>query len=360
MSVEKMRAFIIKVVFYCMIAGIVFLSVKYALPILKPFIIGFFFAFLLKPLVNWITKKSGIKRRVVAVLTLIVFYLVLVAAFTILGTRIVVLVKDLFDGLPEFYKSVMEPTLFAVQGNIEHMISLLNPTLLSAFESLGDSIAKTLYSAVTTISTSALGWATGFASSLPSAFINVVITIVTSFFCVVDYYKITTAILSIFSEKTRAMVFEVKSKGLDVLFNFGKAYLRLMSITCVELVIGLMLLRIDNALLIALCTAVIDILPVLGVGTILLPWGITNLILGNFPLGFGILILYLIIVVVRQALEPRIVGKQIGLYPLITLVCMFVGASLFGFFGLFGLPIAATVFVQIQRDRHAQTQTATK
>ncbi|MEG2165300.1 MAG: AI-2E family transporter, partial [Ruthenibacterium sp.] len=68
-------------------------------------------------------------------------------------------------------------------------------------------------------------------------------------------------------------------------------------------------------------------------------------------LGFGILILYLIITVVRQSLEPRVVGKQIGLYPLITLICMFVGASLFGFFGLFGLPIAATVFVQMRRDK---------
>lgn len=355
MSVEKMRAFIIKVVFYCMIAGIVFLSIKYAFPVLKPFFIGFFFAFLLKPLVNWVTQKSGIKRRVVAILTLIVFYLILATAFTILGTRIVILVKDLFYGLPPFYKSVIEPALFAMQRNIEHMISLLNPTLLSAFESMGDSIASSLYSAVTTISTSALSWATGFAGSLPSAFINVIITIVTSFFCVVDYYKIIATLLGILPEKARDMLLQIKRKGIDVLFKFGKAYFILMSITFVELVAGLLLLRIDNALLIALCIALIDILPVLGTGTVLIPWGIANLILGNFPFGFGILILYFIITVVRQSLEPRVVGKQIGLYPLITLVCMFVGASLFGFLGLFGLPIAATVFVQIRRDNHVNS-----
>ncbi|MEG1924365.1 MAG: sporulation integral membrane protein YtvI [Ruthenibacterium sp.] len=353
MSVEKMRAFIIKVVFYCMIAGIVFLAIKYALPVLKPFLIGFFFAFLLKPIVNRITQKSGIKRRVVAVLTLIVFYLVLAATFTVLGTRIVVLVKDLFYGLPTFYKSVMEPALFTIQRNIEHWITLLNPTLLSAFESMGDSIASSLYSAVTAISTNALGWATGFAGSLPSAFVNIIITIVTSFFCVADYYKIITALLNIFPENVRNLLFEVKAKGIDVLFKFGKAYFILMSITFIELVIGLLLLRIENALLIALCVAMIDILPVLGTGTVLIPWGIANLILGNLPLGFGILILYLIITVVRQSLEPRVVGKQIGLYPLITLICMFVGASLFGFFGLFGLPIAATVFVQMRRDKHS-------
>ena len=74
------------------------------------------------------------------------------------------------------------------------------------------------------------------------------------------------------------------------------------------------------------------------------------LILGNFPLGIGLLILYAIITVVRQMLEQRGVGKQIGLYPLVTLVCMFVGTHLFGFIGLFGLPIIATVLVQLNQS----------
>ena len=71
--------------------------------------------------------------------------------------------------------------------------------------------------------------------------------------------------------------------------------------------------------------------------------------MGDFPLGIGLLILYAIITVVRQSLEPRIVGHQIGLHPLVTLISMFVGVSLFGFLGLFGLPIAVTVFVQLRR-----------
>ena len=116
-----------------------------------------------------------------------------------------------------------------------------------------------------------------------------------------------------------------------------------------ELFVGLLLLRVPYAFLLALLIAVVDILPVLGTGTIVIPWGIITLILGNFPLGIGLLILYAIITVVRQSLEPRVVGHQIGLHPLITLISMFVGVSLFGFLGLFGLPIAVTVFVQIKR-----------
>lgn len=192
-----------------------------------------------------------------------------------------------------------------------------------------------------------IGWATGVASSLPTMFVNIIITIVVSFFCVVDYYKITAFLMRQLPKAAADMVFKVKNKGVDVIFKFGKAYAILMSLTFVELWLGLSLLRIENAFLIALVTCVVDILPILGTGTVLIPWGVANLILGHYPLGAGLLILYLIITVIRQSLEPRIVGKQIGLYPLIALICMFVGGALFGFLGLFGLPIMATILVQL-------------
>ena len=113
---------------------------------------------------------------------------------------------------------------------------------------------------------------------------------------------------------------QVKEKGVDGIFKFGRAYAILLSITFVELLIGFSLLRVDYALRSALLTAMVDSLPVLGTGTVLIPWAAAMLILGNCPLGIGLLMLYAIITVVRQMLEPRVVGKQIGLYPLVTLV----------------------------------------
>ncbi len=147
--------------------------------------------------------------------------------------------------------------------------------------------------------------------------------------------------------KTREQIFKVKAKTIDVLFSFLKAYGILMSLTFAELLIGFLLLRIENAFLIALATSLIDILPILGTGTVLIPWGIVLLIIGNIPVGIGIIVLYLIITVVRQTLEPKVVGRQIGLYPLVTLICMFVGGSLFGIVGLFGFPICVTVIVKL-------------
>ena len=285
MQVEHMRAFIIKFVFYCIIAGLVFVAFKYVMPILMPFVLGFLFAFLLKPIISWVSEKSKLRRGPVAVFTLLVFYVLLATLFIVLGTRIVVLVRNIFYDLPAFYKSVLEPALFSVQDSIERTVISLNPDLLSSIETIGQSLAKSLSGLVTGISTGMIGWATGVASSLPTMFVNIIITIVVSFFCVVDYYKITAFLMRQLPKAAADMVFKVKNKGVDVIFKFGKAYAILMSLTFVELWLGLSLLRIENAFLIALVTCVVDILPILGTGTVLIPWGVANLILGTLSPG---------------------------------------------------------------------------
>ncbi|EQJ23470.1 AI-2E family transporter [Clostridioides difficile] len=139
------------------------------------------------------------------------------------------------------------------------------------------------------------------------------------------------------------MIINIKNSSINALLKLLKAYAILLSVTFIELLIGLTILKVENAFTISVIIALVDILPVLGTGSILTPWMIISLINGNINLAIGLLILYIIITVVRQILEPKVVGHQIGLYPLITLMCMFVGAQLFGIAGLFGFPIAATI-----------------
>jgi len=113
-----------------------------------------------------------------------------------------------------------------------------------------------------------------------------------------------------------------------------------MLITFIELALGLSVLRVEGAITIAALIATIDILPVFGTGGVVIPWAIIELIKGNTPFAIGLAVLYVIITVVRNILEPKMVGKQIGLHPLAMLVCMYVGVKLFGFIGLFALPVA--------------------
>jgi predicted PurR-regulated permease PerM len=102
-------------------------------------------------------------------------------------------------------------------------------------------------------------------------------------------------------------------------------------------------LNISNAILIAIITAVFDILPVLGTGGILIPWAIMTLFQGNYQTGIGLLLVYLFVTVVRNILEPKIVGGQLGIHPVVTLMSMFVGVNLLGVIGLFGFPITISL-----------------
>ena len=112
-----------------------------------------------------------------------------------------------------------------------------------------------------------------------------------------------------------------------------------MLLTFFELTVGLHILGIKNALVIAFLIAIFDVLPVLGTGGIMLPWILISFLNNQVKTGVGLLILYLVITVIRNIIEPKIVGKQIGLHPLLMLMCMYLGARLFGFLGIFILPI---------------------
>ncbi len=350
MSTEKMRTFIIRFIFYCIIIGLVFIALKYVVPILLPFTVGFLIAFFLKPLINKLTERTHKSRRVIAILTLIIFYLLLTTLLIVLGSKVVVFLSDAFKMLPSLYANAIDPALTAVQDMLLQFFQGFDESTRDLIAAIGESMNEGLGKLIAAISSAALTVATNAASSLPAFLVNFLITIIASFFCVVDYYKITSFIVGLIPQRGKDMLFKVKEHGIDVLLKFGKAYAILLFITFVELSIGLSLLQIEYSVLIAAGTALVDILPVLGTGTILIPWGVVNLLLGNFPLGIGLLVLYAIITVVRQTLEPRVVGKQIGLYPLVTLMCMFVGSYLFGIVGLFGLPIAVTIVVQLHRS----------
>ena len=148
------------------------------------------------------------------------------------------------------------------------------------------------------------------------------------------------------------MVQESKDFLVGTVRQVLKAYLLIMAITFGEISLGLWLLRVDYYLIIGLTVAVLDILPVLGSGSILIPWGIWTLLGGNLPLGAGILLLYAVVTGVRTVLEPRLVGRGMGLSPLVTLISMYVGMKLLGVGGLILAPMAVTLVLFLEESGH--------
>ena len=132
---------------------------------------------------------------------------------------------------------------------------------------------------------------------------------------------------------------QVREYIIGTLFVYIRSYAIIMSITFVELSIGLNIAGLEHPILIAALISIFDILPVLGTGGIMLPWVVISLLCGDYSLALTLLVIYLVITVIRNIIEPKIVGKQLGLHPIVTLVSMSVGLQLFGVIGLFGFPI---------------------
>ena len=128
-----------------------------------------------------------------------------------------------------------------------------------------------------------------------------------------------------------------------------KAYAAIIGITTCEIFIGLSILKLlkfydgSNILLLSFIIALIDIIPVLGTGTVVLPWSVYSFVTGNIGMGIGLLVLYALITVIRQVIEPKLVAGQVGISPVVTIMAMFIGVKIFGAMGIFLLPFIVII-----------------
>lgn len=343
MLIEKKRAFIINVLYFLLVTGIVFITIKYGLAWFLPFVIGFSVAFILKPLINFISIKTKLNRKPIAVLVVLIFYGTVGVLITFAGFKLTLAIKDIFIELPNIYSTSIEPAIFEWFKNIEEIIEKLDPEMVKAIQDMAGSILSSLGSIVSNISSGVIGIVSSTVSYVPTFFITVIFSIISSFFFAIDYSKITGFILRQFSPKGKSIIFDVKNYIVGTIFKFIKAYSILLSITFIELSIGLTIMGVENSITIAALIAILDILPVLGTGGVLIPWAIIEVIRGNVFITVGLLLIYVIVLVIRNILEPKIVGQQIGLHPILMLICIFIGVKLFGFLGLFILPIIAII-----------------
>lgn len=348
-KVEKMRAFIIKFLYVAILLALVYCGLKYAMPLFMPFVVAFGIAFVLKPVINKLSEKTPLSRKVSAILVLTLTYLVLITLLVLLGVRLGIFLGNLFTNLPAYYKNTIEPAFNTLGNTLDDFVARLDPAILTFLDSASESLSNAISSVISAISSWAVNTLGNIASSLPWIIVATLLSIIASYFFVVDYYKVTVFLTKQLSERGRHILFVIKDFFVNVLFKFLRAYFILMCITFAEVFIGLLILQVPGALWIAVLTALVDILPIFGSGTIMWPWAAYCLITGDYFRGIGLVVMYVAITIIRQSIEPRIVGKEIGLYPLLTLICMFVGARLFGFWGMFGFPITLTILIHLNR-----------
>ena len=347
---DKRRTFIVNVAYWAIIAGITYLIFRYLLNLLLPFVIALLVAWLLRPLGRLYRQRAPKLASALIVVTVLLFYL-------LLGFLAMLLLVDLLTGLaqylgklPELYTQTIEPGLRNLYANARDLAARFDPSVADVVNMVLPQVISSVGGAVTNFSVTAVGKLTGLVTALPSVLISALIAVIASFFTAVSYDSMKAFLQRNLPAKfTETAGYAIRSFR-NIIRQYGKSYLLVMLITFGELTLGLLIIGVRRAILLAALIAIFDIFPVVGAGAILLPWAVISLIQGKTLQALGLLILYVVILVVRQFLEPKVVGKQVGLPPLVTLACMFVGTSLFGAWGLFGLPIGAAILVNLNND----------
>ena len=348
----KIVKFLVYAMFAIVIIGILYLLSKYVLGYFVPFIVAFIIASMLQPLINWMCKKTKISRKIVAVILVTTVVLAAIGISYLIIERAIEELSSLASFVGDKAKELQNDRKLVSEwiAKINSWVPFIDVTeqLEAYWDNLSNNMVGLLQNNISTITSLLTSALMGFIDG----FLVVVIVIVSTFYFASDYKKIREFVSIQLKGTVRHYVVIVKNEFVNTIVKFVRAYGLIMFITFLELFIAFSIIGIKYSLLLAFVISLIDILPILGVGTVMIPWGIAMLFTDDYITGIALLSAYLIITIIREIIEPKIVGKYIGLYPLVTLIAMYVGLKAFGLVGLFGLPVLAIILKKLNDEGH--------
>lgn len=348
MTTEKKKKFIIDIIFLAVVFLLVYFCITYLLKWLLPFVIGFLLALAIQKPIIWISGKTRVRRKIIAPILTTVIVLLVLFLFALLVFNTFDELATLAARLPELYSSTIPSVTDTVNGKLDGLLANLPYGMDVQIRDVLSAITTFIQSELMNFSSTALSWIANKATVLPSVLVGIVVSIVSMYFISNEYNVIKYFALSQVPKKYKFAASNAFNTFLKTVSKMLKAYGLIMLITFVELAIGLTILRVDYSVVLALLISLVDIFPIVGTGTILIPWALIDLIMGNVWMGVGVLIIYAVILIVRNILEPRIVGRQIGMPPLVTLIAMYLGLRIFGIVGVFLFPLALIMLKKAQ------------
>lgn len=345
MPTNKHLRFLLKLFYLLFGLAVAYLVYKYMIRWLLPFILSFLVACAIQKPVHFLHEKFRFPPKFGCLV--MVFF-----TYGIVGAIAVGLIYWFISELSAFISTL--PALLAdlpevvsgVYGNITRYLGRFSNGELDLVGSLSDLLSKITSASVDM--SSVFGTVKNVAFSIPTILIFIIALFVGTYYFASDYVRIREFILAQVPEKIQESAGRLIHHLFKTLGNWCKAVSIMMLITFVELLIGFLLMRLDYAAVLAVAIAILDALPVFGVGTILIPWSLYSLLTGAYMRALYLALLYVIIVIVRNSLEPKILGTRIGLNPLLMLICLYLGYVTMGLLGMFILPICLIAIERLQ------------
>lgn len=347
---EKYKNFLFKFGYWASILLIAVLFIKFLLNPIMPFLIALAVVMIVQPIVRKLDKKFKINEKFSSVILVILCYLIVAGILILIIAGIVSVVVDWAQMIPDYFVESIQPGIVNGTERILGKLDRIDPELGLAVEETLPDIMSTVSGSVMNLSMNILSWASDIGTKIPGILLATVICIISTVFLALDYNHISSKALGILPPKARRVIVTAKHALGVIIGKYLKSYAIILLMTFAEIFIGLLIIGIDDAASIAALIAVFDILPIVGSGMILAPWAIIAFIQRKIGLGIGIAALWAIVIVARQIAEPKIVGKQVGLHPLVTLICLWVGLKIGGGLGMFALPISLLIVMDLKAE----------
>lgn len=346
MDKDKYAQLYHKYMFYLIIAFIIYIAIFKLLPALLPFIIAAILAIIIDPIIEFLEHKLKIPRGLAAAITMLSLFGLILLIIAIATTQIIAELQKLLWILPQYFNTANKD-INTIIAQIENLYANLPKNITNIIQNNIGNIVNTLYG----MSKAAINYLINLFSNIPHMFMISMITLIATFFMSKDKNIIVPFLLKQIPKNWADNSHSIKTDLFKTLFGFLRAELTIMLLTFIECSVGLLIIGFDYAFLIGLAVSIVDALPILGSGSVLVPWALILIfVYHNVKIGIYLLILYAIIIILRQLLEPHIVGTSIGLHPLATLLSMYLGLYFMGFIGLFLGPALVIIIKTVQKS----------
>lgn len=319
---------------------VAWLAIRFLLPVAMPFLMGALLALAAEPAVRFGVKKLHLPRPLCTGVGVTLTLILLTGILSLVGALAVKELGSLARSLPDVQNTVQQgmTVLQDFMVNLANRMpdrarTLVTGTILEVFDD-GTTLLQQVTGRIPGMITSVLGWipdgALGFGTGILSAFM-----------ISARMPKLRTWIATRLPQSWEEKYLPGWRRVRKTLGSWLKAQGKLAAVTWGIVAAGLLLLRVRYGPLWAVLIALVDAVPVLGTGTVLIPWAIVSLLQGQTLRGVGLLAIYVAAMVTRTVLEPKLVGRQLGLDPLVTLLFLYVGYRLWGILGMILAPMLA-------------------
>lgn len=308
-----------------------------------PFVIGWIISAIANPLVHFLEKKMKIVRKHGSMVIIIGVLAAVVGLGYLAVSRIVLEAGNLITNLPQIYAN-WQGDFEEIGENLQVFYSRLSPDLQKTIQDVSANLSEYASSLVQAIGEPTFEAAGNFAKNVPSTLISIIMCLISAYFFTADREHILETLRKNVPSGIWEQVSGVVRDLKYVVGGYFKAQFKIMGVVYVILVVGLLILRVNYALLVSFLIAFLDMLPFFGTGTVLAPWAVIKVLSNDYKMAVGLLVLYAVTQVVRQVIQPKIVGDTIGMNPLATLFFMFIGYKVSSIIGMIiAVPIGMIV-----------------